>query len=118
MPDHRKDIQEISIEFYYKDCEIKREDSNGKRLFLSNEFDSRTQRHRKNTELNCSDSKVRNNNKITIIDNDVYNQGSENIALPKNDFANYILNKESNFDDFDFSEFEKVFTLISEILRK
>ncbi len=52
------------------------------------------------------------------IDRLVFNEKEENLALSKNDFADYVLNRISNFDDFDVSEFKKIFQVISLILQK
>ena len=44
LPDKRSDLKGISIEFYYTDNEIQRSDKDGRRLYLSNEFDSKSGR--------------------------------------------------------------------------
>jgi hypothetical protein len=38
------------------------------------------------------------------------------MALPKNDFADYVLNQEPNFNDLDHSEFSKIFEVIRRII--
>lgn len=111
VPAHRTDTPHISIEFYYKASEITQEDKYGKRLFLSNEFDPDSCRH-KDLNLSCPlRSKIHSPN-ISVIDCEVYNERHENVALSKTDFADYILNRVQNFDNFDFSEFRKIFDLI------
>jgi RNA-directed DNA polymerase len=114
IPEHRTATPNISIEFYYQDCEIMQEDESGRRMFLSNEFDADSGRH--NTlNLNCiMISKIRDH--VSVIDHHVYDAKKRNIALPKADFANYVLNKKSGYDKFDFSEFGKIFDMISTIL--
>ena len=115
VPEHRRDNPNISIEFYYKDEEIKRCDARGRRLFISNEFDSKSGR---NSEmgLNCTQlNKVRGSNP-SIIDCDVYDGQNENVALPKADFSEYVLNRTENFDNFDFSEFRRIFDHIALIV--
>ena len=117
LPDHRQDTPEISIEFYYKDSEIRRTDRHGGRLFLSNEFHSKSGKHKEDKKLNCIlHNKIRAT-KISIIDDSVFNESEENVALPKSDFADYILDQADNFNDFDFSAFEKIFDVISMIVK-
>ncbi|NTV45472.1 MAG: RNA-directed DNA polymerase, partial [Chlorobiales bacterium] len=118
VPEHRQSTQEVCIELYYKDSELKREDSNARRLFLSNEFDAKTTIHKEIPGLICPDKKAKDAKKLTVIDNNVYhslNHKRENIALPKDDFASKVLAGEKNFDDFDFSQFKKIFDVIVEI---
>jgi hypothetical protein len=68
--------------------------------------------------LNCTDRhKYQNTNKIAIVDNDVFNEEDQNVALSKSNFAKYILNREEKFADMDFSEFVKIFDVITEIIR-
>lgn len=113
IPDHRKDNPSISIEFYYHDTEIKRKDSNGRRLYLGSEF-------RPSTRHSTEDLVCRDRNKVgkvnTIIDSDVYDINDNNVALPKDDFANYILNGEENFNDFGVAEFQKILDIIQKII--
>ena len=42
IPEHRQSTPNICIEFYYKDEDIQRVDSNGRRLYIGTEFSSRT----------------------------------------------------------------------------
>jgi len=114
VPDHRQDNPDISIEFYYKDSEIKQSDSEGRRLYIGNEFDQKSTWHI-SEELVCKDrNKIGKSN--SIIDDGVFGKDKKNIALPKNLFAKSILDEESEFKDFDVSEFNKVFTIIEEII--
>jgi hypothetical protein len=45
VPDHRNNQPDICIEFNYSDEELLRTDRNGRRLFLSSEFDLKSGRH-------------------------------------------------------------------------
>ena len=98
---------------YYKDSELMRADSAGRRLFLSNEFTYPSGRHKTNSDLNCTLSNKIRINKLSIIDTDVYNPMGQNVALSKDAFANNVFNRVENFGDFDFSEFKKIFELIA-----
>jgi len=115
IPQHRQDCTGISIELYYKDSEIKRQSGDGRRLFLSNEFNPKSGRH-KDGDLNCAlFNKL--HGELTIIDDKVFDENDENVALPKDDFAKYVLSCVAPFDDFDFSEFERIFECLSEIAK-
>jgi RNA-directed DNA polymerase len=113
VPDHREDNPEVCIELYYKDSELMRVDSAGRRLFLSNEFNRLSGKHKTETELNCTVLNKVRANKLSIIDASVFNLNEENVALSKDAFAENVLNEVENFDDFDFSEFRKVFEMIA-----
>lgn len=115
VPDHRQGEQSaVSIELYYTDDEIKRQDLQGRRLFLSNEF-GRTGRHL-HSDLHCIElNKVRGED-VSVIDRNVFSQDETNQALSKNNFAHNVLHRVDDFDDFDFSQFNKVFDLIATIV--
>lgn len=114
-PKHREDNPEVCIELYYKDDEITRPNEFGRRLFLSTEFHERSGRHKISPDLNYGIPNRISEAKTFIIDDKVFNPESQNVALSKNDFATNVLNQVANFNDFDFSEFEKVFEVISAI---
>jgi hypothetical protein len=116
VPKHRVKTPDISIEFYYRDDEIQRIDSEGRRLFINTEFHTKSQRH--NTlDLTCTDRNKVSNDGICIIDNDVFDNNEKNVALSKKKFAQYVLNRTQNFDDFDFSSFCGIFDKLVKILQ-
>lgn len=117
VPVHRILTPEVCIEMYYKDTEIARKDSNNRRLFLSNEFQPKSGKHKTDKDLNCTDlQKIKDPSKLCIIDDRVFNGNDENVALPKNDFADSVLTQTLNFNDFDHSEFSKIFDVIRKII--
>ena len=116
IPTHRRDTPNISIEFYYKDEELQRQDKANRRLFLSNEFQN-TGWH-KTLMLNCHDIKRIKSPNISIIDSGVNNKAGDNVALTKNDFVDNIINEESGFNNFDFSEFINIFRILSQITKQ
>ncbi|MFH0958860.1 MAG: site-specific DNA-methyltransferase [Pseudomonadota bacterium] len=115
VPKHRPDTDGVCIELYYKDDEIMRQDSNKRRLFLSTEFSKKSGRHSRNPLLIYRDSKRLEKSKLFIIDNDVLDKHDVNVALPKNDFANYVLRGDPNFNEFDISDFRAIFNVLVEI---
>ena len=114
-PDHRKRTPDISIELYYSDAEIMAADQKGRRLFFSSEFNRQSLRHLKDKRLSCSDRNIFNGFQPKIVDHDVYNEADTNVALSKNDFANYIVKREPGFNEFDFTPFRLIFEIIQEI---
>jgi RNA-directed DNA polymerase len=116
IPIHRKLSPDLCIEMYYTDDEIKTLDSNGRRLFLSNEFHPVSGKHLTMPDLNSLEmNKIKNANKITILDNSVYNLSHVNVALTKNKFAQYILMGEGDFANFDPTPFEDFFAALEKI---
>lgn len=112
IPGHRRDHPEICIELYYRDDEIMRVDSQGRRLFLSTEFHPRSGRHH-TEDLHCMELNKLRRSIVAIVDDQVFNRDSDNVALPKAAFADYVLKRVIPFDDLGFSEFARVFEIIS-----
>lgn len=109
-----------SIEHYYPKVQLLKKDDNGRRLFLGEEFYesgiSKCQKYQ--TRFKGIQNKVVVNG---VIDEKVYNfqkdpRLEESIALPKDDFAQMILDGDSFAEGFDFSEFTKIFAIIREIV--
>lgn len=131
LPPHRKDLKYACIELYYSDAEITTKDKNGRRLFLSSEFSPKSGRHKYQKNLQCNDKnklKCRSQS-ICIIDGsiqvlDLDNPEEPNVALPKNRFAEYILQEkpefhdEPNFKNFNFSAFAAIFEVIALIIEE
>ena len=123
VPEHRQGTPNISIEFYYTDSEIMQADQHGRRLFLpdfagqvSSEFHP-SSRH-KNQDLTCTDLNKVKRQDVSIIDNQVFDRHHRNVALPKSQFADYILQQEEGFNDFDVSEFRQIFDIIAMIMKE
>lgn len=113
----------ISIEHYYSDNEIKTTQLKGDvecRLYMGCEFDAQGRMINGNklcTSLNkCGEGKInilsRGVDKIISKDSSDQNDYS----LSKADFAWNIYNKEAGFNNFDFSNFIKIFEMIRDII--
>ncbi len=109
-----------SIEHYYRKEQLLKEDRNGHRLFLGEEFyesgNSKDMKYQ--TRFKGIQNKVKVNG---IIDEKVYclqtdPELKKSIALSKDDFAQMILDEDSFANGFDFSEFQKIFEVIREIV--
>ena len=113
----------ISIEHYYSDNEIKTTQLKGDvecRLYMGCEFDSFGRMIDGNKLCNslkkCGEDKInilsRGNEKIICKDSSDQNDYS----LSKADFAWNIYNKRADFNNFDFSNFIKIFKMIRDII--
>lgn len=119
-PDNRNYLKNgISIEFLYVDEDIKRVDTDGRRLFLSSEFNDKG-RLMTNLEIG-----VCNHNKIVkyiardfeiIIDQDVISIQGNSVALSKESFALNILNATGDFSNVNFDGFKPTFERLKQIL--
>lgn len=124
VPQHRQATPQICIEHYYTDAELKIPVTiNGidRRIYMGNEFDAVGL----STDMSyfCYDRNSCGPNKIRIIDGtsdkrviNITDPEKTNLALPKMEFANSILNGDPAFAQIDFSNFKAVFDIIKEIL--
>ncbi|MCD7720760.1 MAG: AAA family ATPase [Prevotellaceae bacterium] len=108
----------ISIEHYYIKENLLKPDTNGRRLFLGEEFyDSGNSKDKKyQTKAKHIDTKVEVNG---IIDEKVFadedREQNHSIALSKNDFAKLVATDRDYISDFDFSNFKVIFDIIQKI---
>jgi hypothetical protein len=117
IPSINDELDAICIEWYYKEDDLKKENKEGKRIFLGKEF-------LPNGNSICGEyvTEKRNTKPLDILDRDkkVFlkddNTWENNIALSKNDFTNNIINDIDGFDDFDIEYFRLIFDVISEII--
>jgi hypothetical protein len=125
VPESRTATPKICIEHLYSDQEIKTEyEISGKkcRLFMGSEFDSRGVSA--SLGFICENSRACGPQSIAILEGSMgekitpFADSSDNRGLSKMMFANNILNKISPFDNFDFSNFIKIFEIIKEICNK
>ena len=119
IPAHRTNTTDVCIELYYQDKDIKRKDGDGRRLYLSDEFDSNNNSHKQQNDVYTLSNKTRRLVGVTIVDSQVFNFiTKESVALSKDSFAELIANDDPNFHNVDFSEFGKIFDVIVTILRE
>ena len=126
VPENRKDTPLISIEHYYSDDEIKtpqKKDNVECRLYMGNEFDERGRSKQGNklctNKSKCGTDKINilSRGKDEIVKSDL-TDGADDVdySLSKADFAWNIYNKEAGFNNFDFSNFIKIFEMIRDII--
>ena len=126
VPELRKHTPNICIEHYYSDEVIKTEckiNGASKRLYIGNEFDDRGINDL--LGIHCEKKSICGPNSICIIEGSNgervtklsdSRKNRENLALPKMEFANRILNKDSSFDNVNFENFKLIFDLIKMIM--
>lgn len=117
VPLHRLETPDIAIEHYYTDDEIKLEDTDKRRLYMGNEFSSKSGINLHKDKICLLKNKCVNES-IQIIDSSVFviSNEDENIALPKNNFANNIYNDTEPFDKVNHENFIPVFEIINKII--
>ena len=113
----------ISIEMMYPESDIKRVDINGRRLYLTSEFDSQTTILQDGTFRKICINKTlvdaTNHNLIKIVDNKVLDvETGFDYALSKEAYARYILNEDSLYADVDVSGFRELFESIRSIINE
>mgnify|MGYP000919451425 CR=1 FL=1 len=112
IPKISEELDQISIEYYYSGADLKKQDHHGRRLFDGLEF-------HKSGNSQCGNFQTQEKNKANkqvIIDSGVFKaddlEWQSSVALSKNNFAEYILNKEVAFSDIQFTNFKKIFEII------
>ena len=115
IPQHRAMDDPICIELLYKDDDLTRVDLQGRRLFLSSEFHPDSGRHLSLDYNYRYPAKLRPG-RLSIIDDDVFDPRHKNVALPKANFAQYILLEAEDYRDTDVSGFEPLFELMEAIV--
>lgn len=109
----------ISIEFLYQDEDIKKTDGEGRRLYVTSEFDINGRYKVDPTiiVLNAKEVKKYIEPKWEKIhDHDVIDMESKSLALSKECFASNILDSVAPFDSVDFSGFRAVFDRLNSII--
>jgi len=110
----------ISIEFLYQDADLKKEDENNRRLYVTSEFN---ENGRLIADLHIgvkNNHDVKNNiakSREKIQCDEVIDVEGNSLALSKELFATNILNKVPPFDQMDFSAFRAIFERINNLIK-
>ncbi len=120
VPHNRSEEDQISIEHYFTDEEIKTPNKEGQRLFLGNEFYKNGNCIDENGDYNYINARnCFNTIKIIEHEQKAYvtdKKGEGNYSLSKQRFAEAIRDDHEGFNNFDFSEFNKIFEIIRKII--
>lgn len=117
IPKIDDNFDKISLEFYYKDEDLKTFDENNRRLFIGNEFYATA-----NSKCGIYQTEKKDKcDKLVIIDEKVYKnddlEHKNSLALTKNSFAENILKGVDGFDNFDIENFKKIFDVMEKIIK-
>ncbi|WP_294483366.1 AAA family ATPase [uncultured Ruminococcus sp.] len=120
VPHNRPEEDQISIEHYFTDEEIKTPNEQGQRLFFGNEFLANGNCVNVDEDYNYINAR-KTINSIKIIEHEqnsyVTNmRGEGDYSLSKRRFAEAIRDDHEGFNNFDFSEFNKIFEIIRKII--
>ncbi len=120
IPDFRSyNTSGISIEFLYKDIDLKKEDANDRRIYITSEFNENG-RLTSNVKIgvkNHHDVKsyiTREKEKVQA--DEVIDIEGNSLALSKEDFASNILAKDGVFATVCFDAFKPIFDKIKDVL--
>ena len=102
------------IELLYTDEDLARVDGKGRRVFLREEFDDVTCRHKSDDELTCPHVLDRKK----LVPEKVVNRAGINVALSKTGFSRAILNKTPPYDAVSFGGFEGTITLLENVIAR
>ncbi len=120
IPDFRNyNTSGISIEFLYKDEDLKSQDENGRRIFITSEFEENGRLkldHKIGVKNNHDVKNYILSEKEKIQADEVIDIDGNSLALSKDQFATYILEKKGNFANVNFEAFRLVFNRLLSIL--
>ena len=109
----------ISIEFLYQDSDLKKTDEEGRRLFVTSEFDINGRYKAEPTIIVLNAKEIRKHIEPKwekIYDHDVIDMTGKSLALSKDKYALNILESIAPFDSVDFSGFRAVFECLKSIV--
>ena len=119
VPHNREDINEISIEHYFTDSEIKTE-VNGKRLFLGKEFlptgifdGDKHLFYKAGIKVSGTIKIIEHETNCFVTDFG----GNGDYSISKARFVECIEQNDPGFSDISFDEFEKIFVVIGKIVQ-
>jgi hypothetical protein len=110
----------ISIEFLYKDEDLKRQDEQGRRIYATSEFDENGRlkaEHRIGVKNNHDVKNYILPEKEKIQADEVIDIEGKSLALSKEQFATNILDRRGDFANVDFDAFRPVFERLRGIIQ-
>lgn len=118
IPHNRVQEDQISIEHFFTDAEIKTINENGQRLFIGNEF-NKAGNHKTDNFNYRNIANLYDTIKIIQHETNKYvtdKNGEGDFSLSKMRFAQAVSDERQGFAKFDFSEFNKIFNVIKKII--
>ncbi len=115
-PPHR-DFDEVCIEFFYSDEDLKIKDKDGRRIYTTDEFDPETGNLKGNSGIYYPSRGKLKNKYPKIIDTDVKQvKDDKNVAMSKYFFAKHISSRKAPYHNVSFEHFKPIFDLFEEII--
>lgn len=120
VPKFREYHQGICIEMLYEDSILNITNSEGRKIYLSSEFDEKTARHIDNKNIIVTNlekylkGKTERSKEIIMADG-VIDEDGKSLVLTKSDFANAIITDLEPFVNLKFEGFRGVFEVLKEI---
>lgn len=121
QPDFRTYHEGVCIELMYQDDDLLKKDADGRRIFLSSEFNAfgRLIEDKNTGVLNASKIKsYLSAAKQKIVDSDVFDNESNSLALSKINFAMAIESSTPPFDSVNIISFHPLFETLRKISNK
>ncbi len=122
IPAHRTARSGVCVELYYTDAELRTPDAAGRRLFLSTEFNPQSGRHLSDPRLSIGNkgklASAAKGAPTRIIDSEVYDELSRNVALTKADFARNVLGRNGDLAGFRFDAFRAILDIVDRIIEQ
>ena len=115
-PAHRCEMKGICIEFLYEDKILYAKDSQGRRLYTSDEFDERGELKDDHNIYYAGRASTLKGPKRIIECNVHHRPGDESMALSKVYFAKAIRQRKGNFSEVNFEHFRPILKILSDIL--
>jgi RNA-directed DNA polymerase len=102
----------VCVEMLYPDDVLERTDSNGRRLYLAEEFDDQSGAHRDHERFAPNPQ-----NRALVREHVFLMKGNTSVGLSKMDFADAIVEKREPFADIDFEGFRPTFEILREAVQ-
>ena len=122
IPDFRSyNTSGISIEFLYNDEDLKCQDENGRRIYITSEFNENGRLesdHKIGVKNNHDVKKYIQPEKEKIQADEVIDIEGNSLALSKEQFASSILEKKGGFANVSFDAFKPVFDRLKSVLQQ
>lgn len=105
----------VCIEHYYENSDLLKKNKDGRRIFLSTEFDA-ANAYCAAEDVTTSNRKALRSDYEYILDDNVFDKYGKNVAMSKVAFATSVLKRNAPFDFMDFSHFRQIFDKLRTII--
>jgi hypothetical protein len=119
IPNYRHQYENVSIEMLYRDEDLTKTDSRGRRLYFNNELEKRIAPDNSITYVIVTPLASREYKKKVFdgLAEQIVDETGNAKGLSKARFAKLIYNDDKEFQNVDFSAFAPIFKMINNILK-